>query len=125
MQRRLVVRQMANKFNKQTNSCLFMMTSLFLPPLFPILGFFIPGFPKLLRFQEHHDKIMKKFLSKLKQHFVSKCQREYVDQGNCSQVKFLWHLIFILTFASIECHRKYNSWHHANLYRHRHIMGYE
>ncbi|XP_020656720.3 USP6 N-terminal-like protein isoform X2 [Pogona vitticeps] len=32
-------------------------------------GFFIPGFPKLLRFQEHHDKIMKKFLSKLKQHF--------------------------------------------------------
>ncbi|XP_062990814.1 USP6 N-terminal-like protein [Elgaria multicarinata webbii] len=34
-------------------------------------GFFIPGFPKLLRFQEHHDKIMKKFLSKLKQHFDS------------------------------------------------------
>nr|XP_060632497.1 USP6 N-terminal-like protein isoform X2 [Anolis sagrei ordinatus] len=34
-------------------------------------GFFIPGFPKLLRFQEHHEKIMKKFLSKLKQHFDS------------------------------------------------------
>ncbi|XP_061494322.1 USP6 N-terminal-like protein isoform X2 [Rhineura floridana] len=34
-------------------------------------GFFIPGFPKLLRFQEHHDKLMKKFLSKLKQHFDS------------------------------------------------------
>nr|DBA31390.1 TPA: hypothetical protein GDO54_007251 [Pyxicephalus adspersus] len=32
-------------------------------------GFFIPGFPKLLRFQEHHDKIMKKYLPKLKQHF--------------------------------------------------------
>uniref|UniRef100_A0ACB8FMM3 Uncharacterized protein n=1 Tax=Sphaerodactylus townsendi TaxID=933632 RepID=A0ACB8FMM3_9SAUR len=32
-------------------------------------GFFVPGFPKLLRFQEHHDKIMKKCLSKLKQHF--------------------------------------------------------
>ncbi|XP_006016371.1 USP6 N-terminal-like protein isoform X2 [Alligator sinensis] len=31
-------------------------------------GFFVPGFPKLLRFQEHHDKILKKFLSKLKQH---------------------------------------------------------
>ncbi|XP_067391040.1 USP6 N-terminal-like protein isoform X1 [Emydura macquarii macquarii] len=31
-------------------------------------GFFIPGFPKLLRFQEHHEKILKKFLSKLKQH---------------------------------------------------------
>ncbi|XP_048357450.1 USP6 N-terminal-like protein [Sphaerodactylus townsendi] len=34
-------------------------------------GFFVPGFPKLLRFQEHHDKIMKKCLSKLKQHFDS------------------------------------------------------
>ncbi|KAM6290374.1 USP6 N-terminal-like protein [Porphyrio hochstetteri] len=34
-------------------------------------GFFIPGFPKLLRFQEHHDKILKKFLSKLKQHMDS------------------------------------------------------
>ncbi|KAM6137627.1 USP6 N-terminal-like protein isoform 2-T2 [Pterocles gutturalis] len=34
-------------------------------------GFFVPGFPKLLRFQEHHDKILKKFLSKLKQHLDS------------------------------------------------------
>ncbi|XP_042648682.1 USP6 N-terminal-like protein isoform X2 [Tyto alba] len=34
-------------------------------------GFFIPGFPKLLRFQEHHEKILKKFLSKLKQHLDS------------------------------------------------------
>uniref|UniRef100_A0A8C5N470 USP6 N-terminal-like protein n=1 Tax=Leptobrachium leishanense TaxID=445787 RepID=A0A8C5N470_9ANUR len=34
-------------------------------------GFFVPGFPKLLRFQEHHDKIMKKFMPKLKQHFES------------------------------------------------------
>ncbi|XP_044136007.1 USP6 N-terminal-like protein isoform X1 [Bufo gargarizans] len=32
-------------------------------------GFFVPGFPKLLRFQEHHDRIMKKFMPKLKQHF--------------------------------------------------------
>lgn len=34
-------------------------------------GFFVPGFPKLLRFQEHHEKILKKFLSKLKQHLDS------------------------------------------------------
>ncbi|XP_030917175.1 USP6 N-terminal-like protein isoform X2 [Geospiza fortis] len=34
-------------------------------------GFFIPGFPKLMRFQEHHDKILKKFLSKLKEHLDS------------------------------------------------------
>ncbi|XP_075064733.1 USP6 N-terminal-like protein [Mixophyes fleayi] len=32
-------------------------------------GFFVPGFPKLLRFQEHHDKLMKKYMPKLKKHF--------------------------------------------------------
>ncbi|UYV80355.1 RN-tre [Cordylochernes scorpioides] len=31
-------------------------------------GFFIPGFPKLTRFQEHHNKILAKFLPKLKKH---------------------------------------------------------
>ncbi|MBN3283757.1 US6NL protein, partial [Polyodon spathula] len=31
-------------------------------------GFFVPGFPKLLRFQEHHDRILKKMMPKLKQH---------------------------------------------------------
>lgn len=38
-----------------------------------ILGFFVQGFPKLLRFQEHHEKILNKFLSKLKQHLVGRC----------------------------------------------------
>lgn len=31
-------------------------------------GFFVPGFPKLMRFQEHHDRILKKIMPKLKQH---------------------------------------------------------
>ncbi|XP_029317889.1 LOW QUALITY PROTEIN: USP6 N-terminal-like protein [Cottoperca gobio] len=31
-------------------------------------GFFIPGFPKLMRFQEHHEHILKKTMPKLKQH---------------------------------------------------------
>ncbi|XP_067356839.1 TBC1 domain family member 3K isoform X2 [Channa argus] len=31
-------------------------------------GFFIPGFPKLLRFQTHHDLILSKMLPKLKKH---------------------------------------------------------
>jgi len=31
-------------------------------------GFFIPGFPKLIRFQNHHDKVMNKLLPKLKKH---------------------------------------------------------
>uniref|UniRef100_A0A672KDY9 USP6 N-terminal like n=1 Tax=Sinocyclocheilus grahami TaxID=75366 RepID=A0A672KDY9_SINGR len=30
--------------------------------------FFIPGFPKLMRFQEHHDRILQKMMPKLKQH---------------------------------------------------------
>ncbi|KAJ8261772.1 hypothetical protein GJAV_G00158240 [Gymnothorax javanicus] len=34
-------------------------------------GFFVPGFPKLLRFQEHHDRILKKTMPKLKQHLDS------------------------------------------------------
>ncbi|XP_028972773.2 USP6 N-terminal-like protein isoform X3 [Esox lucius] len=34
-------------------------------------GFFIPGFPKLMRFQEHHDRILKKMLPKLKSHLDS------------------------------------------------------
>ncbi|XP_075967584.1 USP6 N-terminal-like protein isoform X1 [Anarhichas minor] len=31
-------------------------------------GFFIPGFPKLMRFQEHHDRVLRKTMPKLKQH---------------------------------------------------------
>ncbi|XP_061663470.1 USP6 N-terminal-like protein isoform X2 [Syngnathoides biaculeatus] len=34
-------------------------------------GFFVPGFPKLLRFQDHHDRILKKMMPKLKQHLDS------------------------------------------------------
>ncbi|XP_059491058.1 USP6 N-terminal-like protein isoform X2 [Neocloeon triangulifer] len=44
---------------------------------FAMHGFFIPGFPKLLRYQEHHDKIMKKFLPKLKRHL----DKNGVDTG--------------------------------------------
>lgn len=40
-------------------------------------GFFIPGFPKLIRYQEHHDKIMNKFLPKLKMHL----DKNGVDTG--------------------------------------------
>ena len=40
-------------------------------------GFFIQGFPKLLRFQSHHDKVMRKFLPKLKKHL----DRQGIDTG--------------------------------------------
>ena len=38
--------------------------------VFPVAGFFVPGFPKLLRFQAHHDQIISKLLPKLKKHLV-------------------------------------------------------
>ncbi|MEE6481586.1 hypothetical protein FKM82_012911 [Ascaphus truei] len=47
------------------------LVKLFSGPKHAMHGFFVPGFPKLLRFQEHHDKILKKFMPKLKQHFES------------------------------------------------------
>ncbi|VDK46578.1 unnamed protein product [Gongylonema pulchrum] len=31
-------------------------------------GFFIPGFPKLVRFQAHYEKILQKYLPRLKKH---------------------------------------------------------
>jgi len=34
-------------------------------------GFFIPGFPKLIRFQEQHDKILHKKLRRLQKHLIS------------------------------------------------------
>jgi len=33
-----------------------------------VVGFFIAGFPKLVRFQRHHDKVLKAMLPKLKKH---------------------------------------------------------
>ncbi|CAN9507298.1 unnamed protein product [Ophioblennius macclurei] len=40
-------------------------------------GFFVPGFPKLQRFQTHHDQIVSKLLPKLKKHL----DREQMSAG--------------------------------------------
>jgi len=40
-------------------------------PRYNMHGFFIPGFPKLIRFQEHHDKILHKKLRRLQKHLVA------------------------------------------------------
>jgi len=44
------------------------LSTLISDALYNMHGFFIPGFPKLIRFQNHHDKIMNKLLPKLKRH---------------------------------------------------------
>ncbi|XP_053397365.1 USP6 N-terminal-like protein [Mercenaria mercenaria] len=40
-------------------------------------GFFIPKFPKLLRFQEHHDNVLKKIYPKIRRHL----EKEGIDSG--------------------------------------------
>ena len=60
------------------------------PCSFP--GFFIPGFPKLLRFQEHHEKVLKKLSPKVKKHLV--CIAMYVTTLNGTEKTvgcFLWY----------------------------------
>ncbi|XP_057259748.1 USP6 N-terminal-like protein isoform X1 [Pezoporus wallicus] len=47
------------------------LVKLFSGPKHAMHGFFVPGFPKLLRYQEHHDKVLTKFLTKLKEHLDS------------------------------------------------------
>uniref|UniRef100_A0A0K2TYD0 Rab-GAP TBC domain-containing protein n=1 Tax=Lepeophtheirus salmonis TaxID=72036 RepID=A0A0K2TYD0_LEPSM len=44
------------------------LSSLMVDPKYLMHGFFIQGFPKLLRFQNHHEKVLKKFLPNLKKH---------------------------------------------------------
>ncbi|XP_025097014.1 USP6 N-terminal-like protein [Pomacea canaliculata] len=44
------------------------MSQLFVSEKHTMHGFFIPGFPKLLRFQEHHDNVLKKFVPKIRRH---------------------------------------------------------
>lgn len=46
---------------------------LFISLIFSHEGFFIPGFPKLQRFQAHHEQILSKLFPKLKKHMVSLC----------------------------------------------------
>ncbi|XP_046353956.1 USP6 N-terminal-like protein isoform X2 [Haliotis rufescens] len=44
------------------------LSQLFVTERHTVHGFFIHGFPKLLRFQEHHDVVLKKFLPKIRKH---------------------------------------------------------
>ena len=35
-----------------------------------LIGFFLPSFPKLIRFKDHHDEVTRKNLKKIKKHLV-------------------------------------------------------
>lgn len=53
----------------------------------------MPGFPKLLRFQEHHDKILKKLLSRLFKNLVSPSLKRFkhFEQFKWSEAMFTVH----------------------------------
>ncbi|KAH9500251.1 USP6 N-terminal-like protein [Bulinus truncatus] len=44
------------------------LSQLFVSPRHTMHGFFMHGFPKLLRFQEHYDNVLKKFVPKIRKH---------------------------------------------------------
>jgi hypothetical protein len=50
-------------------------------------GLFIEGFPKLTRFLTHHDKILTKFVPKLKKHF---------DQYNLDSILYSLKWFFVI-----------------------------
>jgi len=50
-------------------------------------GFYVDGFPKLNRFIEHHDKIMNKFLPKLKRK---------MDKCGCDSILYALKWFFVV-----------------------------
>ncbi|CAL8379129.1 unnamed protein product [Arctogadus glacialis] len=89
-------------------------------------GFFVPGFPKLQRFQAHHDQIISKLIPKLKKHL----DREQMSAGIYSTKWFLqcfidrtpftltlrlWDIFILegerlltaMAYTTLKIHRKY------------------
>uniref|UniRef100_A0A665WKT2 Si:ch211-288d18.1 n=1 Tax=Echeneis naucrates TaxID=173247 RepID=A0A665WKT2_ECHNA len=62
-------------------------------------GFFVPGFPKLQRYQSHHDQIISKLIPKLKKHLVRSHTKWFlqcfIDRTPFTLTLRLWD-IFIL-----------------------------
>lgn len=56
-------------------------------------GLYIEGFPKLTRFLAHHDKIITKFLPKLKQHF---------DQYNLDSILYSLKWFFVIFIERVS-----------------------
>ena len=69
-------KQAFTKYQTQHTAMLYCMY-LNIIACFFLSGFFIPGFPKLKRFQDHHEAILKKFAPKLFKHLVSCITRSF------------------------------------------------
>lgn len=55
--------------------------------IYLFIGFYVDGFPKLNRFIEHHDKIMNKFLPKLKRK---------LDKCGCDSILYALKWFFVV-----------------------------
>ena len=64
-----------------------------------ILGMFIIGFPKLLRLQTHHEKVLKKFLPRLKKHL----DKNGIDTGLYTLKWFFQCFLDRVGRVSIKC----------------------
>lgn len=60
---------------------------------FAMHGLYIEGFPKLTRFLAHHDKIITKFLPKLKRHF---------DQYNLDSILYSLKWFFVIFIERVS-----------------------
>ncbi|KFD70933.1 hypothetical protein M514_01125 [Trichuris suis] len=89
-------------------------------------GFFMPGFPKLLRFQQHHDAILKKRLPNLRAHLESQGVHSalyttkwffqcFLDRVPFSLALRLWDIYMLegdvvltaMAFTILKLHEKY------------------
>ncbi|KAJ3612027.1 hypothetical protein NHX12_020304, partial [Muraenolepis orangiensis] len=72
-------------------------------------GFFIPGFPKLMRFQEHHERILKKMMPKLKQHLC------FLDRTPFTLTLRIWDIyisegervLTAMSYTILKLHKKH------------------
>lgn len=73
---------------------------------FAMHGLYIEGFPKLTRFLAHHDKIITKFLPKLKRHF---------DQYNLDSILYSLKWFFVIFIERVSLSPMYYTFVHNSL----------
>ncbi|XP_038516500.1 USP6 N-terminal-like protein [Canis lupus baileyi] len=60
-------------------------------------GFFVPGFPKLLRFQAHHERVLQRALPNLRKHMDEEQMSTDIYTPKCFLQCFLGRTPFLLT----------------------------
>ena len=76
---------------------------LMIHPTYAMHGFFIHGFPKLIRFQAHHDKVLKKFEKNLKRHM----DKQGIESGIYT-IKWFFQCFLDRVSSNHICHQNVN-----------------